>query len=190
MQWAPRALVAVLWLAWLAYWIVAARSTKPARRSETIASRASYLAPLLAGGMLLGWQHCRWGFLSARFVPNTPLAYWLGTLLLAAGLIFASWGRRHLADNWSSSVALMQDHELIRSGPYAIVRHPIYTGLLVAILGTAIVEGEWRALVAVALFAAAFVRKLAIEERFLAEIFPEQYARYRTEVPTLIPPVY
>jgi protein-S-isoprenylcysteine O-methyltransferase Ste14 len=84
-------------------------------------------------------------------------------------------------------VTLKEGHELIRSGPYAYVRHPIYTGLLVALLGTAVACGELRALIGLAVVAAAFVRKLRIEERFMRESFPEQYARYSSEVPALIP---
>ena len=84
------------------------------------------------------------------------------------GLAFSVAGRVWLGDNWSGTVTLKQDHELIRSGPYRWVRHPIYTGLLLAILGSAIALGEWRGLVALALVAVAFLRKVAIEERFLA----------------------
>lgn len=71
--------------------------------------------------------------------------YWLGLLMVICGLAFAVWARIHLGRNWSGTVTVKEDHELIRSGPYGIVRHPIYTGLLLAIAGTAIVFGEWRA---------------------------------------------
>ena len=84
-------------------------------------------------------------------------------------------------------VTLKQDHELIRSGPYRWVRHPIYTGLLLAILGSAIALGEWRGLIALVLVAAAVLRRIAIEERFLTQQFGAAYARYRAEVPALVP---
>jgi protein-S-isoprenylcysteine O-methyltransferase Ste14 len=187
---AHRALIPSLWLTWLAYWIVAARGVKSVRRSESVRSRASHLVPLVAGGALLAWQHATPGLLAARFVAPGQVPYFTGAAVLAAGLAFASWARHHLGANWSGTVTLKQDHELIRTGPYAIVRHPIYTGLLAAVLGTAIALGEWRGLVALALFAVALLRKMSIEEEFMSESFPEQYAQYRAEVPALIPLIY
>jgi|SRR5215510_3753974 len=184
-----RALIPSLWLTWLAYWIVAARTVKSARRSESVRSHASYMVPLIAGGALLAWQHAP-GLLGTRFVAPGPVPCFMGAAVLAAGLALAAWARHHLGANWSGTVTLKQDHELIRTGPYAIVRHPIYAGLLAAVLGTAIAFGEWRGLVALALFAIAFVRKIGIEERLMREGFPEQYARYRAEVPALIPLIY
>jgi protein-S-isoprenylcysteine O-methyltransferase Ste14 len=80
-----------------------------------------------------------------------------------------------------------QDHELIRSGPYALVRHPIYTGLLLALIGTALMVGNWRALIGLAIMVGAIVRKLKIEERFMTEQFGEAYARYRAQVAMLVP---
>jgi protein-S-isoprenylcysteine O-methyltransferase Ste14 len=84
-------------------------------------------------------------------------------------------------------VTVKHDHELIRSGPYALVRHPIYTGLLLALAGSALMLGNWRALVGFALIAGALVRKLRIEERFMAQQFGEDYARYREQVAMLVP---
>ena len=106
---------------------------------------------------------------------------------MAAGLGFAIAARIQLAGNWSATVTLKQDHELVRHGPYRWVRHPIYTGLLVAILGCAVAEGEWRGPVALALFTIAFVIKSGIEERYLTDQFGDAYARYRREVPALLP---
>jgi protein-S-isoprenylcysteine O-methyltransferase Ste14 len=114
-------------------------------------------------------------------------AYWLGLIMLAAGIAFAVWARHDLGRNWSGTVTVKQNHELIRSGPYRLVRHPIYTGLLLAILGTAIAFGEWRGLLAFGLLTGSLLLKLRIEERFMSESFPKEYARYRAEVPALIP---
>ena len=85
---------------------------------------------------------------------------------------------------------MKQDHSLTRSGPYRLVRHPIYTGLLIAILGSAIAEAEWRGLVALALITGSFLRKIAVEERFLTAQFGDAYARYRAEVPALFPGMF
>jgi protein-S-isoprenylcysteine O-methyltransferase Ste14 len=125
--------------------------------------------------------------LEGYFLPHNELWLWIGTALTAVGLSLAAAARLWLGGNWSSTVTLKQDHELIRGGPYAWVRHPIYTGLLLALAGTTIWTGNWRGLIGLALIVAAFVRKLIIEERFMAEQFGEDYARYRAQVPALIP---
>ena len=115
------------------------------------------------------------------------IVYWLGLLMVIAGLAFAVWARAHLGRNWSGTVTVKENHELVRSGPYGIVRHPIYTGLLLAILGTAIVVGEWRGLLALCFLTITFLLKLRREERFMEESFPDTYPSYRAQVPALIP---
>ena len=85
-------------------------------------------------------------------------------------------------------MTLKQEHELIRTGPYRWAWHPIYTGLLLAVLGTAIALGEWRGVIALVLVTAAFLRKIAIKERFLREHFGEVYAHsVARKVPSLVP---
>ena len=126
-------------------------------------------------------------WLNARFVPASVAIHVLGAIPVSTGLGFAAWARVHLGRNWSGEITLKQEHELIRSGPYGLVRHPIYSGLLAAMLGTAIVIGEWRALIALAFFAGAVLRRVSVEQRWLSEIFPDDYSRYRREVPALVP---
>ena len=111
----------------------------------------------------------------------------LGAALTLAGIAFAIWARVWIAGNWSSDVTLKRDHELITTGPYRWVRHPIYTGVLLAILGTALAVGEWRGLLAVVLAGAAFWRKLGIEEAVMRRQFGAAYDRYAENVPALIP---
>jgi len=89
--------------------------------------------------------------------------------------------------NWSQAVTLKEDHELITSGPYALVRHPIYTGLLIAFAGSAIARGEWRGLLAVALVFVALWRKLKLEERWMRSHFGEAYETYSRRVSALLP---
>jgi protein-S-isoprenylcysteine O-methyltransferase Ste14 len=181
-------LLYILWLAWLLYWVISAFGAKTTRRRESSASRLSHVLPLLVGVTLIAWPHPHLGhWMSWQFLPPGPARFASALVLVAAGLAFTVWARVQLGTNWSGSVTLKEGHELVRSGPYAIVRHPIYTGLLVALLGTAVACGELRALIGLAVVAAAFVRKLRIEERFMRESFPEQYARYSAEVPALIP---
>lgn len=178
---------AVVWLAWLAYWVVAALNVKRTERRERFAPLILNRAPLVIGALLLAFERQPLHWLSSRFLPLSQAFYWIGLFMLVAGLAFAVWARRYLGRNWSGIVTVKQDHELIRSGPYALVRHPIYTGLLFAILGTAVAIGEWRGLIAFVLITAGFVIKLRTEEKFMSETFGTQYAHYRAEVPALIP---
>jgi protein-S-isoprenylcysteine O-methyltransferase Ste14 len=183
------AVIPTLWLGWLAYWIIASYGVKPARRRETVLSRVSYMVPLLLGGFLLSAPGLLPVWLDTLVVPRSAPQFWLGNVLVAAGLAFAIWARRHLAGYWSGTVTLKEDHQLIRTGPYGWVRHPIYTGILLAIAGSVVTMDEWRGVVALALMAASFWRKLLIEESWLADAFPEQYPHYRREVAALIPGV-
>ena len=179
--------LAVLWLAWLAYWVFAARDVKPVRRREPWASRLLTVALTIPVALLMAAPGKWLPWLSARFLPDTMIVDWAGLLMVTAGLALAVWARTHLGRNWSGTVTVKEDHELVRSGPYAIVRHPIYTGLLFAMLGTAILLGEWRGLSALCFLSAAFLLKLRREERFMAESFPETYPGYRARVPALVP---
>jgi protein-S-isoprenylcysteine O-methyltransferase Ste14 len=184
-----------LWLGWLFCWLVAAWYVKPTRRKESWATRLLTIALTLPAAVLLAvpesWLPESWlhGF-GARFLPDTMIVYWLGLLIVIAGLAFAIWARVYLGRNWSGTVTVKENHELICSGPYAIVRHPIYTGLLVAMFGTVIVFGEWRGLVALCFLIAAYLFKFRREERFMMESFPDAYPGYRARVPALIPFFY
>jgi protein-S-isoprenylcysteine O-methyltransferase Ste14 len=157
------------------------------RRRESLGSRLSHIVLLLAGVALLMSHRLAGPLLTLRFLPAAAWTFWLGAALVAAGIAVAIWARVHLAGNWSGTVTLKQDHSLTRDGPYRFVRHPIYTGILLAILGSAIAEGEWRGLVGLGLITLSFLRKITIEERFLTAAFGGAYARYRAEVPALIP---
>jgi len=179
--------LALLWLAWLAYWIIAARNVKPTRRREPLVSRLTTIVLTALAAVLLALRGQKLTWLHARFLPQTMIAYWLGLLMVVLGLAFAVWARAHLGRNWSGTVTVKEDHELIRTGPYGMVRHPIYAGLLFAILGSTVAFGEWRGLLAFGLLTIAFLFKLRREERFMSESFPNDYARYRVEVPALIP---
>jgi protein-S-isoprenylcysteine O-methyltransferase Ste14 len=182
--------ITVLWLGWIIYWAWSAAKTKSTARRESRASRLSHMLPLLIGVWLIVWPRLHLPglpWLSRPLLPPVAARFLIALLLIAAGLGYAVWARVHLGANWSGSVTQKAQHELIRTGPYAQVRHPIYTGLLVALVGNAIACGEPRALLGLAIVAWAFVRKLRIEERFMEELFPAEYPRYRAEVPALVP---
>jgi protein-S-isoprenylcysteine O-methyltransferase Ste14 len=184
-----RLAVAVLWVAWLIYWGSSARDVKPTRRTEPLKSQLLHRIPLILGIICLAAPRWMPHGLTRRVLPRGIGFLLLGAVLVAAGLAFAVWARRHLGRNWSSHVVLKQDHALVRSGPYQRVRHPIYTGILLALLGTAITIGELRAAVGFALFVVSFVLKSRTEERWMREVFPE-YEQYRQGTAALIPKVY
>ena len=182
-----RWLFPLLWIVFIAFWIAMARGGKAVAERESIYSRLSHYGPLAVGVYLLAAPRVPIYPLGERFAP---LALWpvqLGAALTFAGIAFAIWARMWIAGNWSSDVTLKRDHELIVDGPYAWVRHPIYTGILVALVGTALAVGEWRGALAVALAAVSFWRKLTIEEAVMRRQFGEAYARYAARVPALIP---
>ena len=184
--WLFLSLFVFMWAGWFVLWRVMAFRVKAAAQSESVPARLSHLVPLLIAGCLLAVR-VPIPLLNDRFVP---LAIWpaaLGAALTFAGLVFCVWARFVLAGNWSDFVQLKQDHELIVGGPYRWVRHPIYTGLLLMFLGTALAVGEWRGLLAVAIAALAFWRKLRREETVMRGAFGEAYARYAERVPALVP---
>ena len=160
-----------LWVAWIVYWWISSRDVKATIRHESVASRLAHVVPLSMAAWMIAAPKIQNGRLTARFVPASTWIYFVGVLIVAAGLGFTVWARIHLGRNWSGTVTLKQGHEFVRSGPYRYVRHPIYTGLLAAFAGSALARGELRGIVAVAIAFAALWRKLKLEERWLGEAF-------------------
>lgn len=179
----------LLWLTWGVYWRIQSRAVKVNVWRESVPSRLLHVVPLVLAALLLLLPDSSVLGLDQRFLPWSFAIFWIGWLLAAAGLLFTVWARRHLATNWSGAVTLKADHELITSGPYALVRHPIYTGLLLGFVGSALALGEWRGIVAVALVTVAMWRKLRIEECRMRELFGERYLAYEQRVSALIPHV-
>src|ERR1700722_13834250 len=180
-------LIPLLWLWWLVYLFVAGRNVKATRQVESPASRAGHIIPLMVAFLLLYPSRLPHGFLSQQIVPWNDAFYPIGVVLVAAGLFFACWARHVLGRNWSGVVTLKDDHELIRTGPYRFVRHPIYTGLLLAFVGCAVARDEWRVVLAVVIAYVSLWRKSLLEERWMIDTFGDAYRRFRSEVPALIP---
>ena len=111
-------------------------------------------------------------------------------MLVVVGIAFAIFARFALGGNWSGSVTVKQDHTLIRRGPYSIVRHPIYTGLILAFLGVAVIVGQLRGLLGVAVLFLSFWLKSRVEERFMQEQFGAEYRTYQHQVKGLIPYIF
>ena len=168
------------------YWVLTARAVKSTKRSE---SRGRNLAHngLMLLAYLLAWPTLRLGQLDMRFLPEGPALEIIGVVLAVAGVGFAISARHELGANWSSAVTIKTGHRLIRSGPYAIVRNPIYAGDIVIILGMALALGELRGLLGLALMVAAVWHKGRTEERFLLAEFGAEYADYQRDVGFLVP---
>ena len=187
MSFAHAYLILGLWLLWMAIWLLSAGVTKKNVRRESLASRLSYTVPLWIAAWLLISRQLPWAALNERFVPLAEWPFVLGTALVVLGLAFAVWARVFLGRNWSAAVTLKQGHELIRSGPYRWVRNPIYTGILIAIAGSALARGQWGGVLAHVFAFASFWYKARIEERVLHDAFGAEYDAYRREVKSLIP---
>ena len=185
-----RYLFPAMWLSWTAYWWISSRKVKPILLREPGLSRLSYIVPLMLAALLVFIPNMPVSVLNDRFIPRGPWSFAIGAALTAGGLLFTVWARRYLGPNWSGTVTIKEGHELITTGPYAIVRHPIYAGLLVAFAGSAIAMGEWRAIVAVALALLSFLHKLRIEERWMEQQFGSAYRAYCQRVPALLPPIF
>lgn len=181
--------IRAMWLGWGIYWIVAARRAKATRFREASRERLVDGALLLLAAFLLLARELLPPWLNQRVIAPGPVLLSLGAVLTAAGLGFAIWARVHLGHNWSGTVALKDEHALIRTGPYARLRHPIYSGVLLALVGAVLAIGESRVALAFILVLAGFTRRALAEERHLREIFPD-YDDYRAETAALIPFVF
>jgi protein-S-isoprenylcysteine O-methyltransferase Ste14 len=182
-----RYLFPAMWLSWAAYWWVLSRNVKSTTRHEPVTSRLLHIIPLTLAVLLLWIPSVPLPVLRERFLPLTAWPFWVGAALTAGGLLFAVWARAHIGKNWSAIVTIKEDHELITTGPYAMVRHPIYTGLLLAFVGSAMARGEWRGVLAVLIAVWALWRKLRFEEHWMREQFGEAYQAYSRRVAALIP---
>ena len=164
--------------------------TKRVIQTQSSGSRLAHLVTLIAGVYLI---FARWIGLPAfdrqLYEVTVPIAI-AGLAAVVAGVAFSIWARLMLGANWSGTVTVKEDHELVRRGPYRIVRHPIYTGILLGMLGSAVQRGWAHAFVGVLLCLLAFWMKSRIEERFMVQSFGEQYLKYRHEAKALVPFVF
>ena len=183
----PSAIVFGSWLLFALYWFVAAFGVKRTVKRQNLSERMLYIVFMAAGFFLLNQENPNWGPLNRRFVSDQLWLAWLGSALCAAGVLFAIWARRTIGKDWSAEVQIKEGHQLIRSGPYAHIRHPIYTGLLLATFGTALLVGEYRGLLAVLLFLVGFTRKARKEESFLAAEFGPAFEEHRRHTGFYLP---
>jgi len=168
------------------YWGIAAIPVKSAIRRAPLASHVIYTLPTLIAVWLL-FMRPPYEWLVTPVFPASAVVYAIGVALVAIGLAFTVWARICLGRNWSASVTVKHQHELIRHGAYAWVRHPIYTGILAAFLGTGVAVNQWRYLVAFVVILAALRFKWRLEEKCMQETFGDDYTSYRRKVPAIIP---
>jgi protein-S-isoprenylcysteine O-methyltransferase Ste14 len=176
----------LIWVLWLASWIAAALWADPAASRPARGDEFLYRATTIGGVVLLGAGH--------RLFPGGALwrldevAAWSFTAIVALSLAFTWWARLYLGRLWSSSVTKKADHRVVDSGPYAIVRHPIYTGVIAAIFATAILKGDLAGFAGAVVMTVGFWLKARLEERFLREqLGAASYDAYRRKVPMLLP---
>lgn len=180
---------AIIWL-WIGIglaWLAAAPFARATSQSQDLPSRILHLLVAAAGVALIFSPSASIGILGLRVLPDSVAVAQAGLALTCAGILFALWARLALGANWSATVTIKQDHHLIVRGPYALVRHPIYTGLLLALTGSAIAFGELRCFLGVLVTTLAFWLKLRLEERFMVQQFGAAYEDYRRRVAALIP---
>ena len=195
-------IINIAWAALALVWFGGALGNKRTARNEPFAGRMRHVvltlvALLLLFGPLPAWREVPLlrGVMLFLFGPASasahvpPLRGVIGLVMTLAGVAFTIWARVRLGRNWSGTVEVKQKHELVRRGPYRIVRHPIYSGMLLAMAGTAIAFGEWRGYLGFAVALIGFKTKSLTEERFMSEQFGDAYARYKAEVKALIPGV-
>jgi protein-S-isoprenylcysteine O-methyltransferase Ste14 len=185
----PLYAIYALWGAWLASWMVARFWTNRTEKRGSIGAEVIFRVLFIAGGILLiaiPPIHHRYAHTQLSYVADA--LNWILVAVTAAGLLFAWWARIHLGRLWSDLVTLKAGHHVVDTGPYRLVRHPIYLGLIVAALATAIEKGAPIALLGAAILSLAFYTKARREERFLrAELGEDAYGAYARKTAMMVP---
>ncbi|MBN2637925.1 MAG: isoprenylcysteine carboxylmethyltransferase family protein [Bacteroidales bacterium] len=179
----------VIWLLFLSYWIILAQVTKKVKSQEPLLPRfLKYWLPIIIAAYLSGpgeWFGHTW--IRENFVPHSNQVGLIGISICFVGLVTVIWSRYNLGKNWSFSVQVKEDHELIQNGIYKIIRHPIYTGLLLLFIGNTLINGDYRGIIAVVIVSISLWFKIKKEEKLLFEIFGKDYIEYKNKTKALIP---
>jgi len=174
------------WVVFLLYWFVNAWAVKPTAEQQSVLSGIAYRTPLIIGVLFIVNRRL-FGSWDRPLAADANRLESLGAALCVLGLLGAIWSRRTLAGNWSSRVTFKEGHELIETGPYGFVRHPIYTSLLLMLLGTVVGGNSLVAWFGLPFYLLGFWIKLKQEEQLLTRHFPDTYPAYKKRVKALIP---
>jgi protein-S-isoprenylcysteine O-methyltransferase Ste14 len=186
----PGFAIILLWAFFALTWLVAAWWSDPTDKEIGFRAELSYRAVLLIGGLIFAIP-ARGYHGPLRLWYITPDGMWICVAVMAAGFAFCWWARIHLGPLWSGSVTRKDDHKVIDTGPYAVVRHPIYTGILVAVLATCVAKGTVWGIAGALIIAAGLWMKARLEEEWLGqELDPGAYDAYRRRVPMLVPFIF
>ena len=181
---------AIAWLIFLGVWLVLAfRTKRTAQRIEPVKVMLHVLILTVAIALLVA-PPLRVGLLGTQVLPDEHGVEDVGYAMQMAGVALSIWARLYLGTNWSNMPVLKEGHQLVRGGPYAAVRHPIYTGLLLALLGLAVQHGKLAGFLGAAILVVEWKRKSLMEERLMVQQFGAEYERYRREVKGLVPWVW
>jgi len=182
--------VLFLWMPVFLLWAITSGSSKRNVQSRSESESHASIWVVWIAWLLLFGHGFRRPPLANHFIEVTSETVSIGLALTLIGLAFSVWARFCIGKNWSARIELKQGHQLIRRGPYAIVRHPIYLGFMLATLGTAIAFAEWSGLLAFALIVLAWGYKARLEESAMTEQFGSEYEEYRRKVKGFIPFVW
>ncbi len=183
----PPALLLVLAVGWAGLGLLWAAPAKGPQSAEFKWYRLLRLVILASVFALLFWKATAVGFLGKRLVPHISVLGWIGFVAAILGMVVTSWSRIALGRYWSDKVILQTEHQLIRTGPYSCMRHPLYSGVLFAVLGTALVLGEVRGLLSFVILLVNYAIKARREERILAERFGPEFNTHVARTGFLLP---
>jgi protein-S-isoprenylcysteine O-methyltransferase Ste14 len=180
-------IISALWVGFIACWIALAAWSSKAEKRVGLGSEIPYRIVLIIGGLVfLVPAHGYHGPLRLWLV--TRLEAWICVAVVAIGFALSAWARVHLGPLWSGTITKKADHRIIDTGPYGIVRHPIYTGILIAVYATMAAKGTVLGLIGALIITIGIWMKARLEERWLSEeLGAETYGAYRRRAPMLIP---
>ncbi|HEX4486666.1 MAG TPA: isoprenylcysteine carboxylmethyltransferase family protein [Terriglobales bacterium] len=179
-------LVVLPWGVFVTYWIAGSTKTRANAQKEPFLSRFVILLMEFAGYLLV-FAPINFGMLRMHVIPRTIPTAILGVACTWAGIGLAIWARYHLAEYWSARITIKEGHQLIRTGPYQRLRHPIYTGLILATVGSALVIDHWRCVLGVLLITVGYCFKAKREENMLGQQFGEAFQEHRKHTGFLFP---
>lgn len=178
-DWNPGNIIRTAWVVWIIWWLVAATRVNRMKRREPVPEWVLRWILMIAAFELLFQPGSYLGILNHRFVPHSRRILELGAAITCIGLAFSIWARQHIGRYWSGSVSIRADHQLIRTGPYSRIRHPIYTGILVGLAGTLLADGHYAAILAFLIVLGGLSWKALREENLLKSEFGSAFEEHK-----------